>query len=698
MNVEKLLNPVKIVLVGANERDGFGGDTARNLLRFGKKENIYFVNPKRTEVFGHKCYPSITDLPEEIDQILIATPKFTVNDLLREGVSKGATSAIVFASGYSETGKEEDLIAEQELIKVADELGIAVMGPNCAGFLNLIDGVPSYALGIPEDDRRGSVALISQSGQTCLSAMESQNMKMSYNISAGNSAVIKMEDYLEYLVEDSKTKVIAMHLEGVQKPEKLIRSFKKAAEIGKPIVILKIGSSVKGSISAASHTGSLSGTDKVISSVFKKFGVIRVDDLQELFSVSMTLATLETLPKKSSFGLIAISGGEVGISADMCEKYGIDLPDFSKEATKKLNDILPGYATANNPLDATATLAYDTEAYAAAVKTILEEDSIGGLILGFTLAEEVIDPAIRYITPAIKNALAEVKVKKPVVMMPYMENTRNPEYRDELLEMGVPILPPPKYALPTLRKILDFTEYDYEKHTLEVALPSNSEGESVRSLNEIESMEMLKKYGIRTPISQLATSEDDVKQIMSKIDGKVVLKIASEDIQHKTDVGGVKLNIDSVNEAQRSFNEILSTVKKNKPHAKLDGVTVQEMVEKGMEIIIGVTNDIQFGPSVMVGLGGVFVEIFKDTALYPAPINKNEALEMIKSLQAWPLFDGYRGQKLLDVEALAEIIVSVGELASDNKDNLSELDINPLFLYEEGKGVCAADALVVLKK
>lgn len=368
MNVEKLLNPVKLVLVGANEPDGFGGDTARNLLEFGNKDNIYFVNPSRDEVFGHKCYPSIKDLPEDIDQVIIATRKETVNNLLKESAEKGASSAVVFDSGYSETGKLEDKKDEEELKKVANELGISLMGPNCAGFINLIDGITSYALMIPKEDRKGSVALISQSGQTCLSAMESQNMKLSYNISAGNSAVVKMEDYLEYLVEDEKSKVIAMHLEGVQEPEKLIKCFKRAAELRKPIVVLKIGKSVKGSASAASHTGSLAGADKLIDSIFRKFGVIRVDDLQELYSISMTLATWDELHKKSTVSIMAISGGEVGISADTSEQFGIQLPDFTEDTVKKLNDILPTYATAKNPLDTTASIAYDVDTYANTVK------------------------------------------------------------------------------------------------------------------------------------------------------------------------------------------------------------------------------------------------------------------------------------------------------------------------------------------
>ncbi|MDL2259469.1 acetate--CoA ligase family protein [Deltaproteobacteria bacterium OttesenSCG-928-K17] len=681
MNLDKLLNPKKIALVGANEKDSFGGNTARNLARYGNPDDIYFVNPGRETALGWKCWPSIASLPENIDQVIIATPMSTVPGLLREAAAKGAKSAVLFASGYGETGTPEGKAAEAELKDLCRELDLALMGPNCAGFINYIDGIYSFSFVFEERDRRGGVGMVSQSGQIALTAMDSPNMKMSYAISAGNNTVTTMEDYLDFLVDDPKTKVVAMFLEGVTQPEKMAAALARAAEKRKPVVIFKVGKSEKGAAAAASHTGSLAGADAAFDAVFEKFGVIRCGDLQELLTASLTLATWPELPKGSRLSVMNLSGGETGICADMGHECGVEFPDFEPETLAKLRQMLPSYATPNNPLDMTASLSYDADKYGEAFKTVMDDPNVDVVVIGYTMLLEIADPAIHYMAEGIEKVLKGPGPKKPTVMLPFIENTRNPEYQEKLSAAGVPILPPPAYGFKVLKRLTDFAAYKPAERSLTLARPSRPLGSKRVTLSEFESMKLLREFGIATPAGGLAATAEEAARLAESIAGPVVLKVASADIPHKTDAGGVRLRLEGRAAVTEAFEGIMKSCRAYKPEAVIDGVFVQEMLKPGLEVILGVNNDPQFGSMVLCGLGGVFVEIFKDTALYPAPLDENEAMKMLKKLKAWPMFTGYRGQKPLDAKALTKTIAAVGRLAVENKDRLVELDINPLFVY-----------------
>lgn len=698
MNISNLLQPKKIAVIGASEREGsFGGYTCRNIIDFSDPSKYYFVNPKRDEIFGHKCYNSIEEIPTDFEMAIICTPQSTVIDILKESVKKGCKAAVVYASGYSETGTIEGKNAERELVEACKELDIALLGPNCAGFINYIDDVYSFAFIAEKRDRKGSVGLISQSGQLCLSLMDNPKGKFSYVISSGNSSVIKMEDYLNFLVDDENTKVIAVYLEGVSRPNVFVEALKKAAIKKKPVIVLKAGRSEKGSKISASHTGSLSGSDKVYDAIFKKFGVIRVDDMEELLSTAHLLSTIREYPKGTRFASMHLSGGETIITADVASINGLNFPDFTQETLDKLNNMLPSYATPNNPLDMTATLSYDSDKFAGALKTVMNDPNIDMVLLGYTLLFKIADPCIYYMTEGIEKVVSEGR-NKPMAMIPYIENTRNPEYAQRLEKIGVSILPPVKYAMAILKKFSRFIEYSPDDHTLELALPEKSDVKSKRFLSEHESKMFLAKAGAPMPKEKIAKTKEEAVEIAKEIGYPVVMKIESADIPHKSDVGGVKLNIKSDEEALEAFEEIIENVRNKVPDAKINGVLVQEMLAKGMELIVGVNNDPLYGPMILCGLGGVFVEIFKDVALYPAPLNHSEAMEMIKSLKAYPLLTGYRGSKELDVEVLANLLVKVSQFAVENKNMIAEVDLNPVFLYEKGKGLSIADSLVMIKE
>lgn len=699
MNLNKLLKPTSVAVIGASEKEGFGGDVCRNILSYVEdRSHVYFIHPKRDSVFGVPCYKSISDVPENVDLMVICTSQKTVIPLLQEGAKKGVGGAVVFASGYGEVGTAEGKQNEAELIAAAKELDIAVMGPNCAGFVNYIDNVQAFAFISAKRDRKGSVGVVSQSGQLCLSMMDDPGMRFSYNISAGNGKIVQMEDYMDFLVDDKDTKVVSIYIEGVKNADKFAAVLKKAAEKRKPVVILKAGRSAKGGAIAASHTGSLSGSDASFDAVLKKFGAIRVDDLEELIAMSLMLSTMKRMPEKATFASMNLSGGETGICADVGSLNGIEYPDFTEETLKKLKEQLPSYASPNNPLDMTASLSYDADLYAGALRTVMDDPNIGMVLIGYTLLLEIADPCIHYMYKGIEKVVQEKGGNcKPIAMIPFAENTRNPEYQEKLFQIGVPVLPPPVYAFKLLRHLADFIAYEPETKTLELAV-GHPKSEETQALSEHESKQELKVYGVPVPDEVIVTSKEEAAQFAKNHPGPLVMKVESADILHKSDVGGVKLNVCGPEAAEKAYEEIMESVTAKRPDAHINGILTVPMLDAGVEIIIGVNNDPQFGPMIMVGMGGVFVEVFKDVALYPAPLKEEEALEMLKSLKSFKLLNGYRGTEKCDIKALCQTIVAISNYAQANKDVLKELDINPLFVYPEGKGVGVADALIVKRK
>ena len=699
MNLNKLLKPTSVAVIGASEKEGFGGDVCRNILSYVEdRSHVYFIHPKRDSVFGVPCYKSISDVPENVDLMVICTSQKTVIPLLQEGAKKGVGGAVVFASGYGEVGTAEGKQNEAELIAAAKELDIAVMGPNCAGFVNYIDNVQAFAFISAKRDRKGSVGVVSQSGQLCLSMMDDPGMRFSYNISAGNGKIVQMEDYMDFLVDDEDTKVVSIYIEGVKNADKFAAVLKRAAEKRKPVVILKAGRSAKGGAIAASHTGSLSGSDASFDAVLKKFGAIRVDDLEELIAMSLMLSTMKRMPEKATFASMNLSGGETGICADVGSLNGIEYPDFTEETLKKLKEQLPSYASPNNPLDMTASLSYDADLYAGALRTVMDDPNIGMVLIGYTLLLEIADPCIHYMYKGIEKVVQEKGGNcKPIAMIPFAENTRNPEYQEKLFQIGVPVLPPPVYAFKLLRHLADFIAYEPETKTLELAV-GHPKSEETQALSEHESKQELKVYGVPVPDEVIVTSKEEAAQFVKNHPGPLVMKVESADILHKSDVGGVKLNVCGPEAAEKAYEEIMESVTAKRPDAHINGILTVPMLDAGVEIIIGVNNDPQFGPMIMVGMGGVFVEVFKDVALYPAPLKEEEALEMLKSLKSFKLLNGYRGTEKCDIKALCQTIVAISNYAQANKDVLKELDINPLFVYPEGKGVGVADALIVKRK
>ncbi len=570
---------------------------------------------------------------------------------------------------------------------------MVVMGPNFAGYINFGDDIFSFAFIGDYKGKKGNIGFVSQSGQFCIDMMKSAEMKYSFAISAGNSAMVQMEDYLNFLIEDSNTKVIALYLEGVKNPHKFEACLQKAMEKKKPVVILKAGRSPKGQATAASHTGSMAGSDKTYDAVFEKFGVIRADDMQDLRSTASLLATLRVLPKKPAFSAMCLSGGETAVSADTGFLHGIEYPDFSEVTLKKLNDMLPDFATPRNPLDMTAALCYDADAFASGITTVMSDPSIEMGLVGLTISDKVtVSNDIMF--EGIRRAFEQIP-DKPLAVMSFMEAARNKELVERFQNAGIPVLPTTKYGFRALQHLQDFISHDTIKREARLAIPE-AHSANTRALSEYESKKLLADNGVPVDLGYIAKTKAEVKEYAEKIGYPLVMKVESNDILHKSDVGGVMLNIKSLEQAEEAYDKILANAVQHAPNAKINGILMQKMLKAGTEMIIGLNSDPQFGPMLLVGMGGVFVEVFKDAALYPVPLNHDEALHMLQSLKSFKLLNGYRGNPPADIEALTDMMVKISDFAYRKKDTLKELDMNPLFVYPKGEGVAIADALAVM--
>ncbi len=689
MDLNKLIKPSTVAIVGASESAGFGGDTTRNYLKFSKNlDSLYLVNHKRDTILGRKAYKSLLDIEVDIDLVIICTPQSTIIPILRQAAEKSCGGAVVYASGYGEVDQEgKDL--ENELIEEANKLGIAIMGPNCAGFANYINGIFAFAFLVEERDRKGNIGFISQSGQIILGGLDTPNMGFSYTISSGNSCNVKVEDYLDFLVDDEDTKVVAAYIEGITKPAKLIETFKKAAKKKKPIVILKTGKSIKSQELAASHTGSLSGSDKVLRAVFKHYGVVEASDLQELIGLANAFSWLDELPKGGRTVFMNVSGGEAGIAADLADEYNIELAEYKPETKAYLETLVPDYGSVNNPFDMTAGIGYNTPVMCDAIRAISKDEQVDSICINYTITPEIWDETIARMVDAVRIVKEEGKIK-PIFWVPFIEHTRHLESATILKDSGVPLLSTGRYACSTLKKVFDFATFEYED--IGVAIPEKTHSKTV-TLSEYESLCYLRDNGVTIPPMEIAASGEEAVEKAKSLGYPLSVKVNSCDILHKSDIGGVKLNIKDSEELVKAFDDIIESCSTKMPDAKIDGVLLKPMLEAGVEMIIGVNNDKEFGPMIMIGMGGVFVELFKDVQLAPAPLSKNKALTMIKELKAFPLLDGYRGSKVCDVDSLAELLVEVSKVAAKGKDVIKELDINPVFVTD--KGVALADGLLI---
>jgi acetate---CoA ligase (ADP-forming) len=704
-DLSPLLNPQGIAVIGATERPGSAGrlvlENLRNLNFPGK---VFAVHPKHSQVLGFPCYPDIDSLPERVDMVAVLLGADKVLSLLDTAHQNGIKAAWILASGFSESGPEGE-VRQQELIEFAQRSGMLINGPNCIGVVNMIDQFASYSVAIGPNTKPGNVSAILQSGAVCLGLANSARFGFRYLISSGNEAVLDSSDYIGHLVNDEKTKVIIAFLEGIRKPGQFIKAAKAAMEAGKPVLVVKVGRSDAARRAVQAHTGSLAGSDVVLDAIFKRYGIVRLGDLDELLEATQLFMTCP-LPETEGVGLLSLSGGQIGLISDLAENLGLVFPPFTGEGKQALTQILPPFVNITNPLDAWGSGDLE-KTYPACMDVVASEPHISMLAVARDTPPEI---ANREIEQSIKVAEAAVKARrdtgKPCLIFSNIASGIHEGVAQIAKDGGVPYLQGTRETLCSIQAFEDYASFrrNYKINMdAGVASPSNLDEwiqklkANKSTLSEVEGRKLLSAYGIMGPKEFVARNLDEAIHYADEIGYPVVLKILSPDIQHKTEIGGVRVGLSNPDEVSSAYNQVMQSARQYFPNAYLEGVIIQEMVPSdSVEVILGMVKDKDFGPVVIFGTGGILVELIKDSALSLPPLSRQEAKRMIQSTRGYKLLLGFRGKPKADINALIEAMVGLSKLASDLGEHISALDINPLMVLPEGKGVRAVDALIEL--
>ena len=702
-DLSPLLNPKAIAVVGASERHGSAGRIVLDNLRHLEYEGtVYAVHPKHKEVLGFPCYPDLKSLPGPVDLVTVLLAAEKVLPALESAVDIGAPAAWVLASGFAEAGPEGTAL-QVELTRFATETGLLVCGPNCIGVANLIDRVATYSVALSPATCAGRISAVVQSGAICMGLANAARFGFRYLISSGNEAVLDSADYIGYLVGDPETQVIIAFLEGISNPQKFVAAAQQAAQAGKPILLVKIGRSEVARRAVQAHTGSLAGSDDVIDAVMHRLGVIRLDSLDELVEAAELFNTCP-LPAGEGIGLLSLSGGQIGMIADQAQILRLGFPAFSEVTRQALAEILPLYSPITNPLDAWGSGDLEN-VYPKCVEVVSREEAIHLLALSRDTPPQV---APREVAQSLSIAKAAVQAaqetRKPVLMFSNLSTGFQVDVKKVLDEGRVPYL---QGTPETLRAIRAFQSYAHFRRRLNkpapagCSSPANLAGwrgkllEERDTLSEIELRQLLLAYGIPSPRGIVATTKEEVAKAAQEIGYPVVLKILSPDIQHKTEIKGVRVGLKDKAAVVRSFQEVMEIARQHQPTARLDGVVIQEMVPAdSVEVILGILQDPDFGPVVVFGSGGILVELLKDSSLRLPPLSHTEALEMISETHVARLLQGFRGRPPSDMGALIETLMCFSQLAVDLDDLITTLEINPLMVLPEGQGVRAVDVLV----
>jgi acetyltransferase len=706
-NLEPLFRPKSIAIIGATEDPKrVAGLPLKYAIDHGYKGKLFPVNPNRDTVLGLKCYPSVLDIPEEVDAAVIVVPAGVVPDMIEQCAKKGVKAVVIGVSGFAEFD-EEGRKRQDRIVEIARRSGMRICGPNTNGLLNVHEGISLGYSFAQEVAIPGGLGYVTQSG-ALLSAtvprFARRNVGMSYFVGAGNQADLEVFDFVRYLIDDPKTKAIAVYVEGFNDPRKFPEVADLALEKGKPIAMLKVGRSELAVKAAKSHTGSLVGSDAVVDAICKQKGIARVDDFDELIAVSSVFLKCN-LPKGNRVGVISSSGGAIGMIADRTMDVDLRFVDVSDKTKKEASKVLPWYGEFKNPFDiagAGSRATQDIDLARAAVNFVLNDENIDILLA-------VITPMDRRGTQNYLQAIVEASKtsEKPVILFSPMASLREEE--DEIFARGdIPMLTDSAECAKALDALIKFSRaLERRRESKEASGPSVSinvkdiekglQKLGRKILSENESKKLLSQYGILSTEEALAGTSEEAVKIAAKIGYPVVLKVDSPDIPHKTEAGVIKIGISNKSELIDAYNGIMGNAKKYAPEAKIRGVLVQEMVSNAREVIVGLSYDPQFGPVIMFGLGGIFVEVFKDVSLRTAPLTRADAEDMIKEVKGYETLKEFRGKPEADVEGIVDVLIKVSRLATDLGDVLSEIDINPLMVLDKGKGVKAADALVVLR-
>ncbi|MFL6498268.1 MAG: acetate--CoA ligase family protein [Nitrososphaera sp.] len=693
-------SPKSIAIIGASEKPGVGKTIFYNISKHFKGK-IYPVTPSNPTVGGLTAYKNVLDIPDSIDLVVVAAPSKFTPSVMEEVGKKGIKGAIIVSAGFKEVD-ETGAKLEREVGETAKKYGIRVIGPNCLGIMSFSKENIMNSTFLKITPKYGNIALVSQSGAICAATVEdaeAQNIGFSKVISMGNKVDMDESDVLELLAEDEDTRVIVMYLEDIRNARRFMEIAKKiTTERKKPIIVLKSGRTAEGAKAAASHTGALGGSDANYEAAFAQCGVIRVDTMGELFDLAAAFSK-QPLPD-GGVVIVSNAGGPAIISTDACSRYGLKMADISS-IRDDIAKVIPSYGSPRNPVD----IVGDAD-YLRFEKVLL-----------LTLAHTNVGSVVTMCTPSATlnyDDLASVLVKmsqqfpNKTILASLMGLAEGMENRRIMSEGGIPYYLYSEPAIRTLKAIYDFkkwvdeassnkrTNLQFAKDTVKVkSIFENVRKNGRSNLLEEEGYEVLKAYGFPTPKSILCTTEQECMDAAKQIDYPLVMKIVSPDIIHKSDAGGVKVGIKTDDELRNSFRTITENALKYNPDAKVKGVLLQEMVKDAKETILGASQDPTFGPVIMFGLGGIYVEVLKDVVFRIVPIDEQEAIDMVQSIKTIELLKGVRGEKSSDLRAISDSLQRLSQLVVDFPE-IKEFDINPLLVLEEGKGARVVDARIIL--
>jgi acetyl coenzyme A synthetase (ADP forming)-like protein len=700
MKLDAIFRPDSVAVIGASRTPGkVGHILTKNMIDSGYSGKVVPINPRAEEILGLECYPSVLDVPFDIDLAVIAIPAAYVLQTVEECGQKGVKALVVISAGFKETGHEGAML-ERKLVEVGKKYGMRIQGPNCLGLINSANKINiSFASAMPKEGRIGFISQSGALGTAVLDWVIKEDIGFHSFISLGNKADLDEIDFIEAMGEDEDVKVILLYLESIERGRQFLDT---ASEVvtKKPIIVLKGGTSTAGARAAGSHTGALVGSFVAYKTAFEKARVIMADSVEELFNYAIAF-TEQPLPPGEGLAIVTNAGGPGILATDLSEKLGIRLTSLSSEIRGRLMEKLPAAASLGNPLDVLGDAMADR--YSFAIDEVLRDDHVNAVAVLLTP---------QAMTESLETAKSIVEIhgrrgEKPVVAV-FMGGGSVEEATEYLQDNGIPCFDFPEKAIKTISAMYQYARFMKEPEHSPVRFKDIDPDKVTSILDAVrkdgrvvllssEAADVMGAYGIKSTFNRLANSANEAAKYADEMGYPVVLKIVSPEILHKTDIGGVALNLLSAEEARSAYESIMTSVTKFMPQANIYGVSVAHMVPQGRELIIGMSRDVQFGPLVMFGLGGIYVNFLKDVSFRLAPLSDYEAQSMMEETRAYTLLKGIRGEAPSDVEALKNTILRVGQLVWDFPQ-IVEMDINPVFVYPEGEGCIALDVKITLTK
>lgn len=696
--LEKLFGPKSIAVIGASRQEGkVGHSVLKNLLQYGYKGKIYPINPKAEEILGIRTYSTIFGVEGKIDLAVVAIPSRFVPPILKDCVKRGVDSVIIISAGFKESGKEGSKL-EREMVEIVKNSSIRVLGPNCLGVIDTASSLnASFAAGMPS---RGNIAFFSQSGALCTAVLDwalEEDVGFSKFISLGNKVDIDEVDLLLALADDPETKVILGYLEGIGSG---VRFMEVAEEVSrkKPIIITKSGRTQAGARAASSHTGTLTGSDTAYEAAFRQCGVIRAETVEALFDYAIAFA-YQPLPRGPNLAILTNAGGPGIIAADAAENSILQMASFGEKTIGKLRKELPASASIYNPVDVVGDAG--ATRYEKAMRALVDDPAVDSLVV--ILTPQAMTEIKK--TAETINKISSTVSDKPIVSS--FMGRLEVKVGTRILRSGkIPSYSYPERAIAALEAMVKYRKwkeapsgktlsFEVNKKKVEKIF-SKAKEKGKANLTPEETREVLSTYGFRLPKRIVTETSREAISAADSLSYPVVMKIVSPDILHKSDIGGVKVGISEKSQVARNFEDLISNAKRFMPEALILGVAVEEMIGPGREVILGSSRDPSFGPLLMFGLGGIYVETLKDVSFRIAPLNLFEVDSMIREIRSYPILKGVRGEEPSDLIAVKEALLRLSQLVVDFPEIL-EMDINPLMVLPAGKGAMVIDSRITIK-